>query len=251
MDPVDVLTKAVMAAQFIRSASDPEAAIRGGYGALGREPPMDQDDAIAVRVARLMAEAGDRRRDVFQFLQTRAGPLPLNRPDRGWPGGVESPPAEPEPEAIRLLDYVEGDQAGPVPMFPEGFGPFEVARRSIVASFEGPIEVERVNGRAFRLPAGGLQERRGTIEEIDLEGLPTTVRGLIDYPIGSPVLFPIETGEAPWSLWDICCAIADQYDRMYEDAGRYGIWGHDITDLWIESLLYYPGERLIYPQIGS
>jgi hypothetical protein len=39
--------------------------------------------------------------------------------------------------------------------------------------------------------------------------------------------------------------------RIYERPDRYGIWGHDIGDLWIEGLEYYPKEQLIYAQIGS
>ena len=59
------------------------------------------------------------------------------------------------------------------------------------------------------------------------------------------------TGTEPWSVWDICCAFADQYEKMYEDPERHGVWSHDLTDLWIERLVYFPQERLLYAWIGS
>src|SRR4051794_7365924 len=108
MDPVDVLTAAVVAAQAIRSSSEPEAVIVGGYGVIGRSPPMDQDEAMSIRIARLMSEAGVRRNEVLAFLNQHAGPLPWNRPDRGWRGSLRASESliDPEPEALRLLKVV-------------------------------------------------------------------------------------------------------------------------------------------------
>ena len=77
------------------------------------------------------------------------------------------------------------------------------------------------------------------------------VRGLIDYPLERPCLFTINVGEEPWSVWDVCCAFAEQYARIYEQPERYGVWGHDLSDLWIERLLYFPEKKLIYPHMGS
>jgi hypothetical protein len=65
------------------------------------------------------------------------------------------------------------------------------------------------------------------------------------------VLFEIETGEEPWDVWRILCSFADEYVKVYEDAERFGVWGHDITDLWIDGLAYLPDERLIYPFMSS
>ena len=39
--------------------------------------------------------------------------------------------------------------------------------------------------------------------------------------------------------------------RIYEHPDRYGVWGHDLADLWIEGLAYYPKHRLIWATIGS
>lgn len=221
MDPVDVLSFAVTAAQLIRSSRDPEATLAAGFR-LVAAPPPDPADPFAVRVARLVAAAGEDRRDLLDHLRAASGPLPLNRP----PADPDAALAEPDPEAVRLLEYVEHNEGEGVSIFGEcPFGSFNIASRS----------------------AGGFYEETNP----EHGPLPATVRCLIDYPLGVPVLFTIEAGEGCWDLWDICLAIADQYARVYEHAEWYGVWGHDLTDLVIENLLYYRQERLIYPHIGS
>ena len=39
--------------------------------------------------------------------------------------------------------------------------------------------------------------------------------------------------------------------RLYEQPEQYGIWGADLSSLWIEDLVYYPDHQLIYPHVGS
>ncbi len=253
MDPVDILTMAVVAAQAVRSAEDPERVIVGAYGVLGREPPIDQDEAMAIRVARLMSEAGERRSEVLAFLRSKAGRLFMNRHEEGWQGTPRTAeaPIEPDPEALRLLNLINRRGLDGIPMFFPGFGPFEIAGRKMVGDFDVSLMMLSLDGQKARWLDSGFVPDREAVGELQLAELPVTVRGLIDYPIGSPVLFTIETGSSPWSLWDICCAFADHYDRIYEHPERYGIWGHDITDLWIERLEYYPELRLIHPFVGS
>lgn len=221
MDPVDVLSFAVTAAQYIRSAADPEAVLADGFRAAG-VPAPDASEPFAVRVARLVAAVADDRRDLLDHLRTKAGPLPLNRPLPAADGEL----VEADPEAARLLDYVEANDGDAVSMFGDApFTCFNIADRSGCGFFE--------DARPGAAP------------------LPATARCLIDYPLEVPVLFTIETGANFWNLWDVCVAIANQYARVYEQADRHGVWGHDLTDLVIENLLYYPAERLIYPHIGS
>jgi hypothetical protein len=102
-------------------------------------------------------------------------------------------------------------------------------------------------------PTGGRPELApgGAIREVALGGLPFTARGLIDYAIATPLVFDLETGYEPWNIWDICCAFADQYDRILGVPRRLG--GRRVgvpTNLWIERSTYYPPERLIYMRIG-
>jgi hypothetical protein len=75
MDPVDVLTMAVHAAQLIRSGNQPDEAILGAYQALRLAAPRDGDDPLAVRMARLVDAAGEERDRLIDLLK-RAGPLP-------------------------------------------------------------------------------------------------------------------------------------------------------------------------------
>jgi hypothetical protein len=250
MDPVDVLTLSASAAQALRAARDPEAALASAYGLLGLESPGAQDEHLAIRIARLMVEAGQNRREVLQHLRQHARGPYGNRLPGGWrkEAGEEVHPAEPDPEALRLRDFVDAAEGGR-DVFREGFGPFEMATRSVPAYFGGRTVVERDGQRLSPQEAGELQA--GDRLQSEPEGLPSRVRGLIDYPFETPILFEVETGTEPWSVWDICCAFADQYEKMYEDPERHGVWGHDLTDLWIERLVYFPQERLLYAWIGS
>ncbi len=80
---------------------------------------------------------------------------------------------------------------------------------------------------------------------------PAMTRGLIDDPLEKPVLFPIRLDSYGWELWDIFCAFADQYASIYEQPQRYGVRGHDYSNLWIELLYYYPDRNVIRPYIGT
>jgi hypothetical protein len=129
------------------------------------------------------------------------------------------------------------------------FPSFSVAERRTSGFFGGRTIIVRKGKRLTEEQAGEI--RAGDVIEMENEGLPTTVRGLIDYPLERPCLFTIHVGEEPWSIWDICLAFAEQYARIYEEPEKYGVEGHDMTDLWIEGLVYFPEKKLIYPHVGS
>lgn len=247
MEPTEVLSLAEHAAQLIRIVPDREKALTSAYVILGREPPMDQDESIAIRITRLITEAGERRRDVLDYLRSHAKGL-LNRPPSGWATTHEQQ-ITPDPEALALLEYVEEAEEEGRNMFPDTHGAFSLATRSMLATFGGRTIIERGGKRLTREEAGEL--RAGDRLDFEKEGLPVSVRGLINYPLEVPVLFTIETGEEPWSVWEICCSFADQYVNIYEHPQRYGVWGHDLRDLCLERLLYFPERKLIYPHIGS
>ena len=251
MDPVDVLTVAAHAAQLIRSGPDPEEALLGAYKALNLKRPDDGDDPLAVRIARLVEAAGARRDKLIEFLNKQAGPLPLNRPKKGWGGAVEPAAAEDEEadaEVEELVNYVEAEEEAARDMM-DDLPAFSVAEKRVDSSFGGRTIIIRKGQRLTQEQAGEIQA--GDAITMEEEGLPTTIRGLIDYPLERPCLFTIEVGDEPWSVWDICCAFAEQYARIYEQPEKYGIWGHDLSDLWIEQLLYFPEKKLIYPHVGS
>lgn len=252
MDPVDVLTVAVHAAQLVRSGNDPEKALSEAYHALGLARPDDGDDSLAVRIARLADSAGVKRDELVRFLNTQAGPLPLNRPDSGWGGAIEpaadQDESETDPEVAELMQYAEAEEDSAREMMGD-FPAFSVAEKRVGGWFGGRTIIVRKGKRLTEEQAGKVRD--GDSIETESEGLPTTVRALIDYPLERPCLFTIHVGDEPWSVWEICCAFAEQYRRIYEQPEKYGIWGHDLTDLWIEGLLYYPEKNLIFPLIGS
>lgn len=251
MDPVDVLTLAVHVAQLIRSGKDPEEALAGAYRTLNLQRPDDGEDTLPVRIARLVEAAGTQREKLLAFLNKQAGPLPLNRPPKGWGGAIEPTAAESietDAETEELVDYIEADQESARAMM-DDFPAFSVAQKRIGGTFGGRTIIIRKGKRLTPEQAGEMRE--GDSLQFEDEGLPTVVRGLIDYPLERPCLFTIHAGEEPWSIWDICCAFADQYTHIYEQPEKYGVWGHDLTDLWIEGLLYFPEKQLIYPLVGS
>jgi hypothetical protein len=223
MDPVDVLTVAVHAAQLIRSRGDPEEALVGAYTALRLKRPDDGDDPLAVRIARLADAAGAKRDKLIEFLNKQAGPLPLNSPKKGWGGAVEPAAAQSEQadaEAEELANYAEAEEESAREMMGD-FPAFSVAERRVGGWFGGYTIIIRKGKRLTEEQAGEI--RTGDAIETEEEGLPTTVRGLIDYPLERPYLFTINVGEEPWSVWDICCAFAEQYARIYEQPEKYGI----------------------------
>ncbi len=214
MDPVDVLTMAVHAAQLIRSGIDPEEALAGAYQALGLRRPDDGDDPLAVRIARLADAAGAKRDRLIAYLGAQAGPLPLNRPKKGWGGAVEPAAAEHEgvdAEAEELVSYAEAEEESARDMM-GNIPAFSVAQKRVGGCFGGRTIIIREGKRLTKEQAGEM--RAGDAIGMEKEGLPSTVRGLIDYPLERPCLFTIHVGEEPWSVWDICCAFAEQYAHL-------------------------------------
>jgi hypothetical protein len=221
MDTVDVLTMAVDVARMIRSAADPEAVFVEACRVAGCSPG-DSSESLSVRVTRLVENAGERRSEMNEVLRQRRRPLYLNRPLESGEASAESPVLD--PELSELLDYVDSEagEADAIDLLGEGGYPYKIGSREMV-------------------------------EYIDLADVqqPPVVRGLVNYPVERPVLFSIEAAAKPWYRWHILTAFSDQYARIYEDPARFGVWGHDLEDLWIEGLSYFPAKRLIYPTIDS
>jgi hypothetical protein len=252
LSSVDALTMAVSAAGILRSAGDAELALANAYAALGLQPP-DESIPLAVRIVQLILDAGLKRPQLYDYLRRIEGPLAWDRPQTPRDEQVEL--VQEDAEARRYLEMIEENQLGPAhsmfwrsdhyPYFPS----FRMLERSAVLWFSGPVVVLR-KGKELA-PGKAMPPRTGDKWDIkDLE-LPTKVKGLIDYPFEVATLFDIEVKYSPWDVWDICCAFADQYLKLYERPEQYGCWGADLSSLWIENLIYYPEHQLIYPQVGS
>ena len=41
------------------------------------------------------------------------------------------------------------------------------------------------------------------------------------------------------------------YDRIYKSSDKYGVWGHDLTDLMIEGIKYNPVKNEVTLDVGS
>jgi hypothetical protein len=208
---------------------------------------------LPVRIVQLILDAGPGRHHLYDYLRRIEGPLSWDRPPTRPGQQVEL--VHEDEEARRYVEMLNRDQAGPghslfwrgdaYPYFPS----FRLLERSSVLWFHGPTTAVRdgkeLPARAAAPPQTGDEWGCKPLE------LPAKVRGLIDYPFEVATLFEIETKECPWDVWEICCSFADQYVRLYERPEAYGIWGSDLSSLWIEDLLYYPEHRLIYPHVGS
>lgn len=223
MDAIDVLTMAIDVARMIRSTAAPDATLRAAFELIGK-PVGDETEPMSVRVTRLVQGADHLRGELNEWLRTQRGPLYLNRP---LANGAGPHAGGPDPETRALIEYVESEEAERtgIDLFGEHFCPYKIGSREIVSYID-------------------LEDRDG-VEQ------PKVVRGLIDYPIHQAVSFSIDLKSDMWYLWDILAAFSDQYDRIYERAEEFGVWGHDLDDLWIDRLIYYPQRQLIYPFISS
>lgn len=110
-----------------------------------------------------------------------------------------------------------------------------------------------------------------TIENDYFKDHPFTGKMLIDYPLNKPAVFEIESAT---SIGVIISSIGEAYRKIYNEEeetsslnvtppeergmclnrnrtnGRYGIWGHDIEDLYIEGITVHDNGILTI-QMGS
>ena len=81
----------------------------------------------------------------------------------------------------------------------------------------------------------------------------------IDYPLSREALVEIETGEKGLGSLGLLGRIAKAYKKIYEEEdgtseisiGKYGIWGHDIEDLYIEYVIVDFEKKTIKLRMGS
>ena len=215
MDSNDVILISAGVANALRRCGDFEAAMSSSYEVIGVTVPNDNTDPMPVRIVRLVELAGDKRAALIAHLNDVSGSGMLNRP-----AGSGSSVAAADPEAVRLAAVANDERDGGEDLF-DDMPVYQIAKRE---------------AELFYSPPGSL---------------PGKVRIVLDYPLDNPVLFEVELDTEAWSYADICKAIADKYLEIYENAEHHGVWGHDIGDLVIEGLVYFPSERLIYPEVGS
>lgn len=74
---------------------------------------------------------------------------------------------------------------------------------------------------------------------------------IIDYPLDKPAKFKIKTGKMGIGLIRLLGIIGKKYSYVYENAEKYGIWGHDIDDLQLEGLRINHKKKTIELYMGS
>lgn len=76
---------------------------------------------------------------------------------------------------------------------------------------------------------------------------------LLDYPLDNIYNFKVETivRRGGLSVGDIIYAICQAYRAAYLAPKHYGIWGHALSDLFIERIQIDIAKKWIYPIMGS
>lgn len=73
----------------------------------------------------------------------------------------------------------------------------------------------------------------------------------IDYPLDTPAIFKIKTGRAGLSTAGLMSKIAKCYYKVYKNEDKYGIWGHDLSDLHFEYISVNHVNKKISICVGS
>jgi hypothetical protein len=222
MHAFNVLSAASVAAKLIQAKPELEQVIPAAYQRVGLSEGGGARESLAIRLVRLFEAAEPSWPEVLQFLRNHTG-----RPAQDAARTAEDASATlPNSEAQRLLTLVKSGAKPTVDLF-DGAVEFGI----------GPRELDVV--QKFDI---GIQSSARS---------PTLVRCLLDYPLETPCLFAIELSSPSRGIVEICDAIVRQYALIYRTPERYGVWGHDMSDLIVEGLLYYPDENLIYAAMGS
>ena len=70
-----------------------------------------------------------------------------------------------------------------------------------------------------------------------LEGGPLTIA--LTYPLEKPYVVNLGGGEGGRFLWlgTVLWHVAKGYEEVYKDPEKYGVWGHGLSDLYLEGLI--------------
>ena len=171
-----------------------------------------QADPPYVSLPRLAAGCADQHKSIIAFLRERRRTTLLNRP----PSAAPTAPAASE-EALRLAALVQNPATEGIVLFPDA-------------------------------PAYSLFSRAVSCFAEDLFDFPPDTRLLVTYPLSTPQVFPVSCRCDYASVAD---AVADAYTTIYSAPERFGVRGHDLSNLVLEKVWYIAEERLLYPSIGS
>jgi hypothetical protein len=74
---------------------------------------------------------------------------------------------------------------------------------------------------------------------------------LIDYPVESSVGFPVNSGKNGMDTINLLSLIGDAYEKIYASPNYFGVWGHAIGSLVLESVYVNHDKKLITLEVGS
>ena len=74
---------------------------------------------------------------------------------------------------------------------------------------------------------------------------------LIDYPLDNGFSFPVKVGKQGMGITEILGTIGDAYEKVYAMPNHFGIWGHGIGDLVLETVTVDHDKKLITLSVGS
>lgn len=246
-DAYHLLGQAGMIEMSIRRAVDPEGLLAEAFDKAGLRHPALQVSR-ASRLLTLVENTPARRlTKIRRWMreQAGAGAALANRPASQDTGRLCH-----DPKAERLVELLNGDdESGP-----------------------DPVQLLKFRGFWFQVSDRTWDDFIDA-EDADEKKLPRYIPCLLTYPLSTPYLFLIDgarigSREAPevtwerdgrevipvtpmWSLDGICNAIVDAYEDVYGHPEEFGIWGHDMGDLVIEELVWYPDLNVLVPGMGS
>jgi hypothetical protein len=86
----------------------------------------------------------------------------------------------------------------------------------------------------------------------DVSLLPNKIYTLtIDYPLNTPLKVLIASGKQGMGLAPLLVQIGKAYHKAYSNDNKYGIWGHDMGDLTLESIKVNHLTKSITLSVGS
>jgi hypothetical protein len=79
----------------------------------------------------------------------------------------------------------------------------------------------------------------------------TNYKMFIDYPLDVPAVFTIKSGKNGIFQDKLVNIIVDKYREVYKNKAKYGIWGHGISDLFLEEVVVDYKAKEIRLGVGS
>lgn len=74
---------------------------------------------------------------------------------------------------------------------------------------------------------------------------------IIGYPLNNPAKIEVKTGKTGMGVANLLAKIGESYRNVYDNAERFGIWGHDIDDLILSGVNVNHKTKMITLDVDS